>query len=98
MSKPDTILVADASGYRTTVPGDTAADVLEARGWTVIEDDLAVSRPRKKRTKADMQRLITEGAVADPAVGVPERVRTDNEYVIDVPTATASGKVSNGGD
>jgi hypothetical protein len=55
-------------------------------------------RKRKKRTKADMRRLIKEGVVADPAVGVPERVRTDNEYVIDVPTATASGKVANNGD
>lgn len=92
MSKPDTLLVEDHGGYRTTIPGNTAAEVLEARAWTVIDDDLAVSRPRKRRTQADMKRLIKEGVVADPAVGVPERVRSQNEYVVEVDTATATGK------
>lgn len=44
-------------------------------------------RPRRKRTKADMQRLIKAGVVADPERGIPERVPTDNEHVVDVPVA-----------
>ncbi len=49
-------------------------------------------RPRRKRTKADMQRLIKEGVVADPAIGVPDRVPTDNEHVVDVPIARVSAR------
>jgi hypothetical protein len=44
-------------------------------------------RKRRKRTKADMKQLIKDGVVADPAVGVPERVPGENEAVVDVPLA-----------
>lgn len=49
-------------------------------------------RKRRKRTKADMKQLIKEGIVADPAAGVPERVPTDNEHVVDVPIAKVSAQ------
>lgn len=49
-------------------------------------------RKRRRRTKADMQRLIKAGIVADPKVGVPERQRTENEYVVDVPVGRVSAK------
>ena len=54
-----------------------------------IEDGF---RTRRKRTKADMQRLIKEGIVADPEVGVPARVPGDNEHVVDVPLAKMTAK------
>jgi hypothetical protein len=41
-----------------------------------------------------MKQLIRDGVVADPDVGVPERTRSDNEHVVDVPTATVAGRVS----
>lgn len=49
-------------------------------------------RERKRRTKTDMKRLIKEGIVADPEVGVPERVPGSNEAVVDVPTAAVTAE------
>jgi hypothetical protein len=61
---------------------------LDAKG-NEIEDGF---RPRRKRTKADMARLIKEGVVADPAVGIPERVPGSNEHVVDVPVGKVAAK------
>jgi hypothetical protein len=67
MSKtPDQILVVDGDGNRSTVSGDLSPERLEARGLTIIEDDLAIDRPRRKRTKAEMKQLIKDGVVRDP--------------------------------
>lgn len=54
-----------------------------------IEDGF---RKRRKRTKADMKQLIKDGVVADPERGIPDRVPTDNEHVVDVPIAKVSAR------
>jgi hypothetical protein len=95
MSKlPESILVEDEDGKLYTIPADTPEEALRARGWEPVEDKLAVSRPRKTRTKSQMQKLIKNGVVREPGAPKPRRKKSDNEYVIHVPTATATGKVN----
>jgi hypothetical protein len=85
--KPDTLLVQDGIGNLTTIPGDTAEEILADRGWDVVEDENAVTRDRQKRPKGWYKQAIKDGVIADPEQGIPERVKSDNEHVVDVPTA-----------
>ena len=89
----DTLLVEDAHGNQTTIPADTPQELLDDRGWTTIEGT-DVKRKRSRRTAKQMRELIASGAVREPGAPKPARQRSDNEHVVDVPTATASGKVS----
>lgn len=59
--------------------------------YTEVDDGF---RSRRKRPKGWMKQAIKDGVIADPAVGIPERVPSDNEYVVDVPTGKVAGKVT----
>lgn len=89
--QPDaTIFVHPASGNTlrldpALVDGDThkAAKKSDWQEYTPPEDGF---RDRRKRSKADMKRLIAEGIVADPAVGPqPHQTYGPEVFVIDVP-------------
>ncbi len=49
-------------------------------------------RTRRKRPAGWMKQAIKDGVIADPAVGIPERVPTNNEHVVDVPAAKVTAK------
>lgn len=65
---------------------DDTQKLAKKHGWTQNEPAKDGFRPRRKRTKSDMKRLIEEGVVADPATGgQPHQTYGEDVFVVDVP-------------
>lgn len=66
--------------------------LLSLDNWAEVETPPDGFRPRRKRPKGWYEKAIKDGVIADPEKGVPERVKTDNEYVVEVPVAKVTAE------
>ncbi|MBA3580532.1 MAG: hypothetical protein H0W42_11170 [Gemmatimonadaceae bacterium] len=90
------ILRHDGGGVLRLDParfGDDARKAAKKEGWVEQEPQKDGFRKRRKRTAADMKRLIAEGIVADPATGgQPHQEYGPETFVFNVPLGTLGGE------
>lgn len=81
--------------------GPRARASAKKEGWTEVETQEDGFRKRRKRTAADMKRLIAEGIVADPEVGPQAHIEYPPEtFVFKAPLGqmNAEGREPGGKD
>lgn len=73
--------------------GAESRQAAQNQGWVEQPPLQDGFRPRRRRTKADMQRLIRDGVVADPSVGgQPHQEYPPDTFVISVPLGQVGGE------
>lgn len=73
--------------------GEDARKAAQKEGWVEQEPEKDGFRTRRKRTAADMKRLIAEGIVADPETGgQPHQEYGPETFVFSVPLGSLGGE------